>query len=289
MLSQGLADVLEPHPELAVLHKTQDNSGLVRADVTDWSETIRAYLSGGGKINIGVIMLGSNDRQPIISNGKSLDVLSPEWSDLYGQRIEAIARQFSDKKIPLIWVGLPVMKSDAAAKDATAFNELFKEHAERFGAAYIDIWESFTDEHGLYDAYGPDVNGQTVRLRRSDGLYFTHAGARKLAHFVELEIRRQLDKLPPADKPEAINPEPEPGSKPADEPTAEAPKPPIGPILPLTSRFVAPAGTLEKAPANVALRGTENDGPAEVLIKQTLKQGKSLEPKKGRADDFTQP
>lgn len=290
LLSMGLMGELEDHPELAVLHKTQDNSGLVRTDVVDWNQTIRDYFAGSAKIDIGVILIGSNDRQPIISNGESFDALSPEWSELYAQRIEAIAQQFAERKIPLLWVGLPVMKSDAASKDATALNELIKEHAERFGAAYIDIWEGFADEHGLYSAFGPDINGEIVRLRRSDGVYFTRAGARKLAHFAELEIRRKLDKLAPASKPEATTPQPNLESNLVAEPVpAIAIKPPIGPVLPLTARFLAPGGTLYKTPADVTSRGPAKNGEAKVLIEQVLQEGKPLEPKKGRADDFSQP
>src|SRR5690606_32634669 len=39
---------------------------------------------------------------------------------------------------------------------------------------------------------GSDINGQQVRLRGSDGINFTKAGKRKLAFYVEKEIRRLL-------------------------------------------------------------------------------------------------
>ena len=39
---------------------------------------------------------------------------------------------------------------------------------------------------------GPDFEGQIRRLRSGDGIYFTKAGARKLAHYVEREILRSL-------------------------------------------------------------------------------------------------
>ena len=40
--------------------------------------------------------------------------------------------------------------------------------------------------------YGPDVEGQNRRLRTPDGIYFTQAGARKLAHFLERELQRWM-------------------------------------------------------------------------------------------------
>ena len=57
---------------------------------------------------------------------------------------------------------------------------------------YIDVWDGFVDEAGKYSNFGPDYEGQMRRLRSSDGVYFTKSGARKLAHYVEREMRRYM-------------------------------------------------------------------------------------------------
>jgi hypothetical protein len=59
-------------------------------------------------------------------------------------------------------------------------------------ARYIDAYASFIDEGGGYSDYGPDVTGKIKRLRDTDGVHFTDAGYRKLAHFVERELKRDL-------------------------------------------------------------------------------------------------
>ena len=41
------------------------------------------------------------------------------------------------------------------------------------------------DEAGRFMQQGPDFEGQIRRLRSDDGVYFTKAGARKLAHYVD--------------------------------------------------------------------------------------------------------
>ena len=64
--------------------------------------------------------------------------------------------------------------------------------AEKAGINYVDIWDGFVDEQGLYTQQGPDFEGQTRRLRTYDGVYFTKAGAEKLGHYVEHELRRAL-------------------------------------------------------------------------------------------------
>jgi hypothetical protein len=72
-------------------------------------------------------------------------------------------------------------------------NDLFREKAFINGAKFIDTWNGFTDESGRYSAYGPDMTGQVKRLRADDGVHFTMRGYLKLAHFVEKELRRDLN------------------------------------------------------------------------------------------------
>ena len=62
---------------------------------------------------------------------------------------------------------------------------------------YIDVWDGFVDEAGKYSNFGPDYEGQMRRLRSADGVYFTKSGARKLAHYVEREVRRYMSNRVP--------------------------------------------------------------------------------------------
>ena len=91
--------------------------------------------------------------------------LSDKWRELYGQRIERMVAPFKLAHIPVAWVGLPPMRSERFNAQVIKLNELYKEHAEKAGAQYIDIWDAFADEGGQYNAYGPDINGQNAKLR----------------------------------------------------------------------------------------------------------------------------
>jgi uncharacterized protein len=292
MLAQGLSEAFENRPEVAILRKAKENSGLVRDDFFDWTQATRDLFASGEKIDFAVMLIGSNDRQPLRDANGSYEPRSPEWQAAYTQRIETIAAMFRDKKIPLVWVGLPILRSERLSADALAFNEFYRAYAEKAGATYIDIWEAFADEAGQYSAFGPDINGQTVRLRAGDGVHFTKAGARKLAHFVEPEIRRNLDEVQPTPAPNLANvPNPDDAGTPSNLPALPgseappAPKPVAGPILPLTGPVLAPGGELA---TRTTTAGTANN-TARTLIEQTLQQGRPLAPKPGRADDFTWP
>lgn len=294
MLAQGLTEAFENRPDVAILRKAKDSSGLVRDDFYDWVKATRELLDSGEKIDFAVMMIGSNDRQALRNADGSYEPRSPEWQAAYTQRIETIAAMFRDKKIPLIWVGLPILKSESLSADALAFNEFYRAYAEKAGATYVDVWEAFADEAGQYSASGPDVNGQTVRLRASDGIHFTKAGARKLAHFVEPGIRRNLEEVRPeagsgaasGGAPGSPNETTSGGASAVPESQLlPAPKPVAGPVLSLMGAPLAPHGDLAKPSAGG--KATGND--AQILIEQTLLEGKPLAPKPGRADDFTWP
>jgi hypothetical protein len=301
LLGQGLVEAFSEQPEVAILRKARESSGLVRNDFYDWSKGAQDILAGSDKVDVAVILIGSNDHQPLRDGTASYEPHSPKWTEIYTARIEGIAKQFQDKKIPLIWVGLPIMKSDRMSKEALALNELYKEYASKAGATYVDIWEAFGNERGVFAASGPDVQGQVVKLRSADGVHFTKAGARKLAHFVEDEIKRVLDATEPEDDSQfaKLSPAaPQTGEVPAAaSPDVVSTKPPIGPVLPLTASPISSDGSLvSRASADVAaqaqIRVEKAFGGAALQpkpIDPKSAEPKSVEVKPGRADDFSWP
>lgn len=284
LLGQGLGEALADRPDVAILRRAKENSGLIRDDYFDWVQAVRDLLAGKDRIDFAVMMIGSNDRQPLRAADGSHEPRSEKWLEAYMSRIEAVASAFRDRKIPLVWVGLPVLKSERLAEDALAFNELYRAHAGKSGATYLDTWEAFADEAGAYSASGPDINGQIVKLRAADGIHFTKAGARKLAHFVEPEIRRRLGDLPPRSEP--ATPDLIPQATAPGTPEEPAPvKPLAGPVLPLTAPALAPGAEL----ATKLDATKEAQTRAGRLIERVLSEGQPLDPTPGRVDDFSWP
>jgi hypothetical protein len=306
MLGQGLTEAFADRPEVSILRKARENTGLVRDDYFDWNKGVNDLLATSGKINIAVMMIGSNDRQALREGANAYDARQPRWREIYGDRVEAIAKAFRDRKIPLVWVGLPVMKNDRFSADMAAFNEIYQERAAKAGATYIDTWEAFLDDRGQFAAYGPDVNGQFQKLRAGDGVHFTRAGARKLAHFVEGDIRHAIEDSRPAVDPMAtvipvvapVAPSLSPAAPavappgpvvvalpaPAAPPEVVIPvKPEAGVAVSLTGPAVASDGTLATRGPRSTLAGSR------ALVDRALVQGQPLEARPGRADDFRWP
>ncbi|KFB09124.1 DUF459 domain-containing protein [Nitratireductor basaltis] len=194
-MAGGLADGLETAyaeaPGVRVIDRTNGSSGFVRDDYYDWNGEIAAILEEVDPAVV-VVMIGSNDRQDLTIDGRSAAPRSDPWLEEYRQRVKKFASTIAEENIPLIWTGLPPYKSSSMSSDMLAFNDIQKEAVESVGGAFVDIWEGFVDENGAFIFTGPDMNGQPVRLRGSDGINLTRAGRRKVAFYVEKPLNKVL-------------------------------------------------------------------------------------------------
>ena len=189
----GLYRAFRPDRNVDVVKKSRVSTGFVRVDYFDWNARLRS-IAKAEKFHIAVIMVGANDMQPIRVKRKWHKVDSEGWRDIYGKRIDAFIKRLKDTHAAVYWVGLPVMRSTKHNAAMQVMNEIFREKAFVNGVKFIDTWNGFADQFGRYSAFGPDLSGQVRRLRADDGVHFTIKGYRKLAHFVEREIRRDLRK-----------------------------------------------------------------------------------------------
>jgi hypothetical protein len=203
-----------------------------------------------------------------------IEFRTDKWAEIYSRRIDATVAALKSKGVPVFWVGLPAIRGPRATADAVYLNDLYRARAERAGAIYIDVWDGFVDEAGKFASQGPDFEGQVRRLRSYDGVYFTKAGARKLAHYVEREIRRYMSNraLPVALPTGPIGPTSD---------TKSAVRPLAGPVLPLT---VTPGNADE-------LAGGNDNRPlhSDAIAASVLVKGEPVAAPSGRADDFAWP
>ena len=110
------------------------------------------------------------------------------------RRIDATVAALKAAGVPVFWVGLPSIRGPKSTSEMLYLNDLYRTRAEKAGVTYIDVWDGFVDESGRFAVQGPDFEGQIRRLRVSDGVHFTKSGARKLAHYLEREVRRMMQR-----------------------------------------------------------------------------------------------
>ena len=308
LLSNGLEEVLGDTPDIQIVKDAKSSSGLVRDDFYDWPKAVRDIAGGGQKIDVAVMMIGSNDRQQIRQGEESLDPMTPRWRDAYIARVDSVLQPFRERKIPVVWVGLPVMKSETFSADMARLNEIYKERAQQQGDVYVDLWETFSDEKGQYNAFGPDIDGEIVKIRSADGVHFTPAGAVSLGHFVAAEIKKLYEARRPtrgvAALPTAPASSPSDQTAPVGRSSPPAPiefrspvppafstapsladRPAIGPVQPLGPPPISSGGELARKSGDPLPDG--GDPAARALARHVFVQGGDQSARKNRADDLS--
>jgi uncharacterized protein len=219
--------------------------------------------------------------QPSKGNG-TYEFHTDKWSELYSKRIDETIVALKSKGATVVWVGLPPVRGTKTSADIAYINELFHSRADKAGIIYVDVWDGFGDESGHFTQYGPDFEGQTRRLRTSDGVYFTQAGARKLAHYVEREIQRVMTSRT---TPIAVPVQIEPTTPEATSPSAGGAiaRPLTGPVMPLT------AALNTAGPDELAGGSTVHQSLTDAIANRVLVKGDPVPAPQGRADDFSWP
>jgi uncharacterized protein len=200
-----------------------------------------------------------------------------KWGELYSRRIDEMIAALKSRGVPVFWVGLPSIRGTRPTAEMVYLNDLYRGRAEKAGITYVDIWDGFVDEGGNFNQFGPDFEGQTRRLRTADGVHFTQPGARKLAHYVEREIRRVMQTR--ATPMTAIPAEPEP------EPEVKGPRQAVKPIAsPVMSLTAPPQGG-----ETLLGGGPSPSGATDTVVTRVLVRGEPVDAPPGRADDFAWP
>jgi uncharacterized protein len=273
-LQEGLEAAFAKEPGIRFLDKSNGSSGLVRDDYYNWPQELASLLQTEQPAAV-VVMLGANDRQQLRVGGETIEPRKPEWFVEYEKRVSAIAGLVREKNIPLIWVGMIPFKSNSMSSDMIALNDVYRRVSESAGGEFIDVWEGFVDENGAFVTNGPDINGQPVRLRASDGINISKAGRRKIAFYLEKPLRKLLGQ-PAGANVAALTPG-----------NAGLASPDQGTALPGRVDRTQPIalGDAEPDPAQDLMGdAARNEGVSAVQA-----AGQPAQPAPGRVDDFSAP
>jgi len=193
-LATGLQDAFKQDASVQITDASRSNYGLARTDQIGLFGDVDKLIAASPPANIAVVMLGVNDATSMKAptGAGRLQPGTAEWKDAYGKEAEKLIKKLKAANIAVYWLGLPIMANSQRNEVVAAMNDAVRQAAYINGAKFIEANAGFTDQSGAYTAYGPDLTGQTKRLREGDGVGFTAAGSRKLANYVEIILRRDL-------------------------------------------------------------------------------------------------
>ena len=186
---EGLYWELKSDPRFRVTKVSHPATGLVRDDYFDWNEAARE-VAGAQRIDVAIVLIGTNDRQPIVEDGKRHGLRGPSWEALYGARIDRFIATLKGAGARVYWVGLPVMRSTWFGADMQYFNGIYERKARENNVVFVPTWDAMAGPDGGYAAYGEDLQGRVRQLRKDDGVHFTASGYRVLAAHVAQAIAR---------------------------------------------------------------------------------------------------
>ncbi len=277
MLGHGLEEAFGDTPAIRVVSETSESAGLAGGDIAALTKRI-TETAAKENLSFAVLMIGANDMRKMKAADTTFEFGAEGWEDAYKTRLGAVVETLRGLGKPVYIVGMPPV-ADAELNAAFGrFNEFYREAAFTANARFVDVWTVFLDADGQFTRSGPDLEGNETQLRWRDGIRFTKAGRRKLAHYVEREIRRDAGLV----RGLAARLDGGAFAAPSLYTGPWADRPPVGPVISLTSPQVALDDQL--------LGDGEQKKPREDTPQyQFVVLGEPLQPPAGRVDDFKWP
>jgi len=175
------------------------STGLERPDVFNWFTAIRDEMHQKNKPNAVVLMLGGNDDHGYMTGlpaGESINTFgSLAWRKEYRRRVATIMDTVTGAGAYLVWIGLPIAKSEERTQRYDTINAIVEsEAAKRPGrVSYLDTYFFFAGANGGFAQYVKDASGQLVKMRADDGVHFERPAGDLIATKVLSQLESRFD------------------------------------------------------------------------------------------------
>ena len=277
-LGAGLTRMVELEDGFNVTLRFNEESGIARPEVYDWSERLPKILDGKTYDAI-VVLLGANDRQTIRSGDQRYEFNTPEWIAAYKVQTDRILDALMVGGSKVYWISIPPMGDayyQAAMQDVA---QIQKERVEAKGAVFVEIRPAFLDANGKYTDTGTDETGIVRKLRGRDGVSFFKQGNNRLAQLVLAAIKKGGTEKPATEQPAIA------------EITLAEPGHAAEPMVPLFSQLGSDSNEASFRPeiigggaGSTALQALAAPGSS---AEKLFVAGQSDKSPPGRADDFS--
>jgi len=202
-MMQGVAPLVinqlrKENPKGVFIDLSAQSTGLTVRRYFDWPTKIKDETLSRG-FELVAIFLGPNDPWDIYEGAKRYAFGTPEWEEKYRDRVIEVMQFAQDKKVHVIWIGLPNMKEDRVKRGAVVQNKIFKEQAGLFNFDYLSTEDFLGGLDEPFKKFMDEPGKGQVMLRADDGIHFTQAGLRLISARLYELIKKQA-------KPSATSP-----------------------------------------------------------------------------------
>ncbi len=171
-------------------------TGLTRPDVFNWFQEIAARVKKL-RPKVVVVNFGANDNHDYMTGlppGTSIGGFGgPSWTAEYRRRVAAIMGTINRAGAVVVWIGLPIARSETQTQRFDRINAIVQKEAKRRPgkAVFVDTYTMFAGDNGEFTEYLQNARGETIKVRAGDGVHFDPAGGDIIAR----EVLKQLNEL----------------------------------------------------------------------------------------------
>jgi len=284
-LYAGMGRLTVGDDELKVGGRFKEDSGVARPEFYDWNDAIPKIFESN-KVDIAVILVGTNDAQPMADGVERLDFGTPQWTALYSREVDRLINTAKQGGAAVYVVSLPPMAAPSYNASIAQIADIQKRQAEAASVRYIDVRPQLTEADGKMMIRGPDDTGDIRKIRDNDGIHFMKVGNNKLGKMVLDVLRADIalarTATPVAEDAAPAIVEDATGKSNADRLMPE----------PMTADGAFPAGPgkaddLKNGKTDLALKGPITQPPVESPASRLFRYGDAPQPVAGRFDDFS--
>ena len=191
-VSAGLARLVAGNTKVKVHQRSRAGTGLGRPDRYDWNRAV-ATLIEGKRVDVAVVFIGANDTHSVTAAHGRFAIGTDEWREAYTGYVDQFLAQFKAHGTAVYWISLPAMWRESYDQSIRMVSAIHRERVLAAGMKFFNMRSLFADQQGKFVRGGFDLLGQFRNLRSRDGIHFLRHGNDKLASMLYQVIKRDIE------------------------------------------------------------------------------------------------
>jgi hypothetical protein len=189
-VSESFAALTNSNHDMAVTDDVRIGTGLARPDVYDWPAAVSQEVADENP-DVVVLMFGANDDQDMQSGGQRVVLGTDAWRQEYERRVSQMMAVAATGNREVIWLGVPAVRRPRLNHTKDVINGAVITEAARYpSVTFLNTGAVLDGPSSSYATYLTSATGQPVKVRESDGIHFTLAGANRVTPLILTPIER---------------------------------------------------------------------------------------------------